>query len=214
MKNLKRISIFSGILFLSAMFGSLSGGFLLESVLPAYENSFLFLGSSGKIKLGVFLEMVNVISVMGIAIILYPVLKSYNETLAWGYFTFRFTEALACLASSLVPIIMLRLAEQPLSSFTMGNAGNFLLQFRALMNNPVILMFFCLGALILYSIILSKAFLPAYIAYWGFAGIISLVVMNLLKTETQLDYLFALPIISNEIYLGFWLIIRGFRDKP
>jgi len=178
----------TGVLFLTAMVASLVGGGLLEASNGSSGNS-LFI-------VGIILEIANALAVLGIGILLFPVLQSFRISAATTYLALRIIEALACLAAPLV-----------LVAFSNGT------EIRMLFTGKLIPLFFCCGALVLYSVLYLCQLLPRFISVWGFIGVAGIVALNLLNIETGVGMFLALPIILNEIFLGTWLIIKGFHPS-
>jgi len=76
--------------------------------------------------------------------------------------------------------------------------------------------FLSLGGLLLYYALYQSKLLPRFISVWGFIGAALILALNLLLTfnleiSTGLGLILALPIITNEIFLGIWLIVKGFN---
>jgi hypothetical protein len=59
--------------------------------------------------------------------------------------------------------------------------------------------------------------LPKFISIWGFVGAALILALNVLLTfgveVGSIGLVLALPIISNEIFLGIWLIAKGFNPS-
>ena len=70
--------------------------------------------------------------------------------------------------------------------------------------------FFGLGALIFYALVFKTRLLPRFISIWGFAGVLLMGALNIFDLGDS-SMFFALPIITNEIFLGIWLIAKGFN---
>ena len=63
-----------------------------------------------------------------------------------------------------------------------------------------------------YSLYQSKL-LPRFISVWGLIGAALILILNLLSAFLEIGniaLIFALPMISNEVFLGIWLIVKGF----
>ena len=88
----------AGALFLIAMVSSLVGGGFIESVPNNSKNSILYIG--------ILLEIINALSVFGIGVLLFPVLKQIWNIAAKVYFGFRIIEALVCLSAAIVPLFL------------------------------------------------------------------------------------------------------------
>lgn len=173
----------AGALFLTAMVSSLVGGGLIET---AKQHSILVAGS--------ILETINAVSVLGIGILLFPVLKKVWKSAALAYLGFRSVEALVCLSAAVLPLLGLTNGAE-LRSFHTGT---------------LVPLFFCGGALIFYTILFKYRLLPRFISIWGWIGVLLIIYLNVYQPQGETAMLFALPIILNEIFMGIWLIIKGF----
>ena len=101
-----------GALFLTAMVTSLLGGGLLESILnaPDYLNNIS--ENSTLVLLGIFLELINGLAVVGIAVMLFPILKQHNERIALGYVGLRIVESVFCIFSAISPLSLITLNQE------------------------------------------------------------------------------------------------------
>jgi hypothetical protein len=218
MNSNRKTAGFVGALFLTAMVASLLGGGLVESViavphhLVTSENETLLIA-------GMLLELVNAIAVVGIASLMFPIMKRYNETMAVGYLGFRIVEAVFCSMIVIAPLSLMTLSREYLkagiSDVQFQAAGILAVAERASVANLLILVFFCLGAFLLYSLLYQSKLLPRFISVWGLVAVVSVLVINLLSLKLQIgmgiSMIFALPIILNEIFMGIWLIAKGFN---
>ena len=87
---------FVGMLFLTAMVASLLGGSLVDAVISVPDYLIAVFENKTQLIVGVLLELVNAIAVVGIGVLMFPVLKRYNENMALGYLGFRIVEAVFC----------------------------------------------------------------------------------------------------------------------
>ena len=160
-------------------------------------------GHGPLLTLGVVLELVNAFAVIGIAAALWPVLAQYTPSSAVGYAMARTMEAAACAMAAFIPTA-LWVAE------TRGvQASPLLLVVRDSITGYAIPILFGAGALMLYALLLRLRLVPAYIGLWG--GIAALAVMCYpLVPAGPVTAALALPIILNEVYLGGYLILKGF----
>lgn len=72
------------------------------------------------------------------------------------------------------------------------------------------------GAL-LYLLFYQSNNIPRFISIWGFVAVASLLFGNILMAagvEHPLVPLFFPLIITNELFLAFWLIIKGLKSEP
>ena len=188
MNSTGKIAKFTGILFLTAMVASLVGGGIIETT---RDNSNVFLFTTG-----IILETVNALAVLGIGILLFPIIKKFHKNGARFYLSLRILESVACLAAPLVLVL-----------FANSSA------LRVSFTGTLIPLFFCCGAVVLYTVLYVYRLLPCFISIWGFIGVAGIIVLNLVNIELNAGMLLALPIILNEILLGTWLIIKGFNQN-
>ena len=89
-----------GVLFIVGTVTAVVGGALVDSITEP-DAVVEVAGSKGQIVTGALLEMVLALSVVGIAVMIYPVLKRRDEGLALGYVGVRMLEAVLLLAASI-----------------------------------------------------------------------------------------------------------------
>jgi hypothetical protein len=223
MNSNKKTARIVGALFLTAMVTSLLGGGLLESILTAPDYLVSVSANTTQVLIGMSLELINGIAVVGIAVMLFPILKQHNESIALGYVGFRVIESVFCVASAIIPLSLITLSQEYLKAVASDASyfqtlGTLLIALRADMAGLSIPVFFSLGALLLYYLLYQSKLIPRFISVWGFIGAVLVLTLNLLgtfgiSTGVTLALLFALPIILNEIFLGIWLIVKGFNPS-
>ena len=214
----RKIAIIVGVLFLVAMFTSIPGGFLVEAALttPDYLNEVST--NTTQMSLGIFLEYINCIAIVGIAVMLFPIFRQCSEAIALGYVGFRIIEAVFLLIAATIPLSVITLSQEYVKAGAADAAyfqtlGTALISVRShayALPSPV---FFSLGALLFYFVLYQTRLLPRFIAVWGFIGVALILVLNLIEIDFSIGMFLALPIITNEIFLGIWLIVKGFNPS-
>jgi len=165
----------------------------------------------------VLLESVNGIAVIGVAVMMYPILKRYNEGIALGYLAFRGVEAFLSILGSVKAASLIDLshdfldAGSPVGSY-FDTLGNMILADRH-WAMEMLTVFFILSALIFYFLLYRTEIVPRYISLWGIIAIILLTTMNVIVNLGinigMIGLFFALPIMANEFFIAFWLMIKG-----
>lgn len=205
-----------GALFLIAMAASLIGGAMVDGALAGPDYLARAAGNTGTLTLGVALELVNALAVIGIAVALFPVFRRHAEGMALGYVGLRFLEATALVAAAFLPIALVALgrsyagAEAGAASSVVV-LGDQLTGMRASLLSILVPLFFCLGALLLYTWLYRSKALPRFIPVWGYLGVLGIAALNVLAVGSTAGMILALPIILNELFLGGWLLFRGFN---
>ena len=218
MNTYRKNAIIVGASFLTAMVTYLVGASLLDSIINSPEYLDNISASETMMIIGVLLELVNIVAVIGIAVYMYPVLRMKNEALSLGYVAFRILEAAILVVAVVSPLVLIALSQTYLEAGAADatnflTLGNLFLTARAHLSGLLLTLFFSLGALILYYLLYQTKLIPRWLSVWGLVAVVLVFTWNLLETfgvNLNVGILFGLPIILNEIVLGIWLIVKGF----
>lgn len=215
MKNYRKESILIGLFFLIAMAGSLIGAGMIEPVVTSADPISAAVANQSALLAGVFLELTCAVCVVGIAMFMSPILKTANPSLSAGYLGFRVVEAVFCTMITIAPATLIALSKMPLSNAN-TQAAQVVILIRSFSAGLPLAIFFCLGAFCLYSGLLRGRLLPKFIGVWGLISVTLVLGLNIViqyyPLEMTVNMLLAMPMILNEIFLGFWLIVKGFNQ--
>ena len=212
-----------GVLFLAAMVGSLVGGVVfVEPYLAAPDYLMAVSENQTRVIVGVFLELINGLAVLGIGVLMFSILRAYDERTALGYLGVRIVESVFCCVIVISPLSLTTLSQAYVragasdASYYQA-AGALSIAQRASVAGLLIPVFLGLGALVFYRALYQFRLVPRFISIWGFVGAVLILAMNVLLTFGvdigDVGLALALPIILNEIFLGIWLIARGFSPS-
>ena len=210
-----------GALFLVAMVASLVGAGLIEAVLAAPDVMASAHADRTQVALGVLLELINAVAVVGIAVGMFPLFKKENEALALGYIALRIIEAVIIIAAVISPLALIALGQA--NSTAAADAASFqtmgasLVAVRAVLVGQLTGIFFGLAALLFYYLLYQSRIVPRFISIWGLVAVVLVLAWNiseLVGLEVSIGMILVLPIILNEIFLGIWLIVKGFDPAP
>jgi hypothetical protein len=223
MNTNKKTARIVGALFLTAMAASLLGGGLVESVISFPETLKAVSENETTLIVGTLLELLNAIAVIGIAVMLFSYLRGHSLNNALGYIGFRVVEAVFCSLIVIGPLSLIPLSQEYMladaaQAAALSTAGALAIAGRASVAGLLIPVFFGLGALLFYASAYQSGLLPRPLAAWGLIGAALILANCLLQTfspelSMSLQMALALPMISNEIFLGFWLIVKGFNAQ-
>ncbi len=221
MKANKTTARFVGALFLIAMVTSLGGGGWLEAITTAPDYLETVAAQDTPVLLGILLELINCIAVVGIAATLFPLMKKHSGALAAGYLGTRVIEAVVLAIAAIGPLLLVTLSEQYLAAVapdvaTFETAGALVMAARGQLASLLTPIFFSLAALLLYIFLYRSRLVPQFISIWGLIAVVSLFTWNMLGAfglSISAGMVFALPMILNEIFLGIWLIAKGFNSS-
>lgn len=212
LKQTKGSIQFAGVLFILATVGSILGGMMIGVAVPDAGASVLTAVKRTPLMIGVLLELVNVLCVLGIGSILASALRKGSDRAATGYAVLRTVEAVFCAVATLAPLALL---------YSIGSPAGFtgaIFAVRTGVMSLLVPVFFSLGALVLYAAMFRQRVVPRFISVWGFAGAILILASNVAGfmlpngLGESVPMMLGLPIILNELFLGVWLIAKGFRE--
>ena len=142
-------------------------------------------------------EVISGIAVIGIAVLMAPIFKTYHKKLTPPYFILKIIEGALMIIAGILFLFLSTSIIQMREAIYTGHAYIFIL-----------------SALIFYFLLHKSKIVPRFIPVWGVLGLASLLLINVLETTTTLSpsisVLFYLPIVLNEIFLAGWLIFKGF----
>ncbi|MDX1415384.1 MAG: DUF4386 domain-containing protein [Candidatus Promineifilaceae bacterium] len=225
MNNHRKTAIIVGILFIIATLFLFVGEAIYQPILLspdyleiAYPNRMIAIP-------GILLEFACVLAIPLIPVFLFPILRKHNEALALGYFGFRFLEA--------VLFVLVQINKLSLISVSQGfindvgaNAPYFqnvggTIQSWNFWNFSFYILFFTVGALMLYATLYQSKLVPRWISAWGLIAAVLLltgIVMEMLEMFSAFpvggrELVYAAPIAVNEMVLAVWLIVKGFNSS-
>lgn len=212
-----------GALFLLSNVTFILGAFVfVESILSAPEYLTLVSANRNQVIVGVLLELTNGVAYLGIAMLMFPILRRRFESLALGYVAFRIIEFIMQTLSDLSPLALLSVSEEfvragaPASS-SFQTAGAVLLAERVWAFQMVSITF-GLGALLFYYMLYQTNLIPRFISIWGLIGavtVLTTVMLDIfaLSVSPAIGLVLGLPMLLNELFLGVWLIVKGFNPS-
>ena len=167
----------------------------IAGVLILVAYSMLGSGNPDQKVMGMLLEAISGAAVIGISLIMYPLFKPHNEQVSRWYLVFRVIEGL----------LMVITGALFLSSSTQ------LLSIRDLIWTGHSFVFIA-GAFTFNYLLYVSRIIPKWLSVYGIIATILLTIGNILELThlTGAIMILYLPIISNEVILAGWLIVKGF----
>ncbi len=172
-----------------------------------------------QVMIGMVIELFWALAVVGIPVVLFPILKKYNEALALGFHSLRFTEAISTVVHSLILLTLLTLSQEFVLAGTPDAShfqalGTLLLAAREWVFNIGSGLIWSLSALLLNYILYRSRLVPLWLSGWGLVGA-TLSFATYLSGFFSIhltDWLFA-PIAVQEMAFAVWLIVKGFNPS-
>lgn len=220
MNSTQKIAVAAGVVFIIATVAALLAKALVPDPTGAdYLTSFS--ANANRVAAGVLLYLIGHFACAGIAVVMYPVLKTWNASLALGSVIFRTIETVFYTVGVVCLLSLLTLGQQFTSAVAADRTslqaiGDLLLsvhQQAALAG----VFAFCLGALAYYTLFFQSQLIPRWLSGWGIVAIILMLtacVLSLFSGNRITSYIpLAAPIALQEMVLAVWLIAKGFNPS-
>lgn len=215
---MKKSARAAGVLFLVATGAFMIGNGLLEPLLSGPDFLAGLYPDRTEVIAGSFLELLNAVAVVGIAMLLYPILKRHNEALALGYFGSRILESALLLASLTVPLVLIPFSERYMAEGAgAGSAFQTIGKFAAdahFILFDIAMVALGLGSLLLCFVLYRSKLVPRWLSVIGFIGYASLLSSSCLAIAgVDAGFVLFMPGAVFEIVFPIWLIVKGL-DRP
>jgi hypothetical protein len=222
MDSTRNIARAVGVLFILTFITSI-GAVIAYGPVLSDANYITGAGADGRVFLGAFLDLMLILTNIGCAVVLFPLLKRQNEALALSYVTARLVECTFILIGllSLLAIVTLRQGAAG------EDAGSLVLLGKAL--RAIRDWTFLLGpgftdgigtGLILGWLMYRSGLVSRRMALFGVIGGPLLtasgiaVLFGAFHAGSALQGIMTVPEIIWEAFLGLWLTFKGFSSSP
>lgn len=222
MNSNRKTAIIVGVLFILATVSSIIGVTLYDPILNGPD--YLIKGSenANQVILGALMELILVCSAIGTSIMMFPILRKYNESIALGYVCLRFLEAVIIIVG-IISVLSLLTLSQDFVKAADPNASSY--QTSGTLLKAVHDWTFMLGPnfmlginTMMCSYLLYKSKLvPRFISLMGLTGATLIFIAALLEMFGIILQLstwgavLAIPVALYEMILAVWLIVKGFH---
>lgn len=222
MTPLRRTAVIVGSLFWISNLTVLVGSVISGPILNANDSLTTMYPHRTQEVVGTLIAHINDAAIIGYAIVLYPVLKRYSESLALGYVGFKLVEAtmLVVGAGALLSLITLSqrylAAGAPDTAYFQASADLTLAQqFWASRMSAIS---YIVATPILNFLLYQTQLVPRFISVWGFIAVVTLATGLALGIPDpthgfQPGHVLLIPIILWELFFATWLIAKGFNPS-
>jgi hypothetical protein len=221
--NHRKSSIIVGILFIIAT----AAPILSVSFVPAIfgpesiDNVVLLADNETSTRLGILLEFTMAVAVASIPIVMYPILKRLNQSMALGYVAGRLVEGIMFTIGAICMLALLSLSKGAVQTFAVDTVWNQLcltmLSIRSA--ESIFAQFsFSLGSLMFYYMLYKAKLIPRWLAGWSLLGAVlflaaAFLVIFGLDSGSSLYISLNVPGALGEMVFALWLIIKGFNPS-
>ena len=219
MNTYRKTGIIVGVLFLTATVTGMLGDSLGGSILNAPDYLLNVYPNRTQVVIAVLISFILGLAVVGIAVLLFPILKKHNEPLARGYVSIRTAEFAILLVWSISPLLLVTLSQEYIKAGD-PDASNFqtlgavLIALRHWAWRLVYILNGVLTLIFAYLLYQSKL-VPRSISVLGLIGGAvlllgtALAMFGLIDVDQGAGLLVVLPGGLFELILPIWLIVKG-----
>jgi hypothetical protein len=219
----RRTAILVASLFLATAIGAIAGNALLNTALNAPDYLSTVFSKSATVTSGMLLWLINDIGIVFIGLLMFPLLKKQNESMALGYVSWRMFESIFLIIGLIFAMLLVPLSQEFIKAratdVTSYQAiGALLKQAEYWFLTPMQLIFLGLGGIIFTTLLYQSKLVPRFISAVGLVGYTLLLPSAILALYGVLDpspggsgSILAIPVAIFEIILmPIWLFAKGF----
>jgi hypothetical protein len=223
MNNYRKTAIIVGVLYI---IGTVSGILSMASSGPLREAAYLgsIAANPNQIVAAALFVLLMGLALALVPILLFPLLKKYNEVLAMGYVVFRGAlETVLYIGLTISWLVLIALSQAYVTAGS-PDAASFRTAGAVILagidaTNTILIIIFGLGALMLYTVFYQSKLIPRWISIWGFIAILLhlttafLLMFSIVEsTSSPVLMVFNLLILVQEMVMAVWLIVKGFNS--
>jgi hypothetical protein len=221
----RRTAIIAGVLYIVGTVAGILSLVFTGPVLESLDYLAQVSANPNQIVIGALFVLTMGLALAMVPVMLFPILKRYNEVLAVGYVLFRGgLEAVTYLAL-VIGWLFLPLISQAYIKASAADAsyfqslGDFVLEAHDQIGH-VLTIVFILGALMFYYVLYRSKLVPRWLSGWGLLAAIPYFVsgvfglLTLLSPMSTIQMVLVLPLAIQEMVLAVWLIVKGFNLSP
>lgn len=216
-KTYKTTARIVGAMYLAGFIVGIGGNILFQSILGAPDHLATLPANSMLLALGAVLWLMAAAWDAAHGVLMFPVLKQHHERMAVGYLGFRIMDALLITIMVLFILLQIPLGSEYLkaeadTSYLQALSAVFM-QGQLDAYNIAMTTLGISGLILCYSFYKSKL-IPRVLAIWGLVGYATILCGSVLEIlGFNLFSVHALPGGLWEVFIGVWLIVKGFNSS-
>lgn len=223
--NAYRITaILAGILYIIGTVSGVLSVVATGSLLDAPDSPAQISANANQIILGALFILTMGLALAMVPVLMYPVLKKYNQSLALGYVVFRGaleTVTYLVLAISWIALVSVSREYVQAGAIAVASFQELSALLLAVGETSFTLteIIFPLGALMFYYVLFQSRLIPRWLSGWGLIAVIPywaagfLHVLGLTESTSTIHVAMVFPLAIQEMVMAVWLIVKGFNPS-
>jgi hypothetical protein len=225
-RSSRKIAVLFGVLYIITFITSIPA-LLLYGPLLDHSDYIVGAGTDGRVEWGAFLEVLLIISNIGTALVVFPILKWQNEWLALGYVAARIMECMFIAVGILSVLSVVTLRKDYAAGSGGADAASLVTTGKALV--AIKDWTFLLGpgfvvgvgnGLILGYLMYRSGLMPRGLTMLGLVGgpLVCIsgtaVIFDVIDKQSTAQFIMTIPEILWELSLCIYPIVKGFKPSP
>lgn len=197
------------------------------SVAPAIDSRHYLTEAAehfNQVIIGAVFQFIMALSYLGVALLLYPIIRRFSGSLAIGFLSFRIIAANLVIFGTILLLLILALSNEfvsnsPENPSNFQALGNALKITRDYINHVFMVLILCIGNFILYILLIRAKLIPLWLSAWGLVGTLLsavasvLILFHIVDVITSEYLILNMPTAVLEFVLGMWLVVVGFNKN-
>ena len=197
----------------------IGGNILIQSILTAPDSLSTIAANATLLAVGAVLWLITVAGDAAHGVLMFPVLRPHNERMAFGYLSARLMDAMFIAVMILLILLQIPVGVEYLkagsSDTSYLEALSAVLTQGNLYAYEIAMITVGVAGLILNAMFYRTQLIPRALAVWGLVGYAVLLGGSVLQVlGFHLNSMQAIPGGLWEVFIGVWLIAKGFNTPP
>jgi len=183
----------------------------------AYPNSI-------QVLIAALSQVVMSLIYVAISVLLFVVIKKYDESSAFGYLCLRTISQVFNLLGTLTIVLLLALSREYMETDSTNSAsikilGILLKSGRDYLNHVLMIVLTSISGIILFILTLRTKLIPEWLSVFGLIGsVVSifaslLVLFQIIDVITPIYVMLNLPLLIQDLIFAIWLMTKGFSES-
>jgi hypothetical protein len=206
-----------GVVYLAGFVVGIGGNILIQSILGAPNHLATIFANSMMVAIGAILWLLTVVGDAAHGVLMFPVLKQHSERMAIGYLAARIVDAIFIAVMVLFVLIQIPLGGEYLKAAALDapylQALSTLFAQAQLYAYEIGMSALGVSGLVLCYTLYRAKLVPRWLAVWGLVGYATILFgMVSAVMGSGLGDVSSLPGGLWEMFIGVWLIVKGFNS--
>jgi hypothetical protein len=206
-----------GVIYMIGILSGMTRYFLLTPILEAPDYLIQVSANETRVIFGTLFFFVSAFMIAGVAVVMYPILRKYNEALSLGFVAARLADGILIILAILAILTLLTLSMEFVETGTPDTpyyqtTGDLLLALHHWAYDVWWAIIISLSSLMFFYLLYQSRLVPRWLSVWGLLGAI-LFPLGSVSLFGSPNSVFVLPLVVSEWTLIVWLIVKGFNPS-